>query len=406
MTVQLERQYEAPAVTPPHEATVTPLDEMRDFIAQFIDATGTQLDAIAAWIVHTHVLQAFPATPRLLLTGDMECGKSESLRRIRDLSANGWSAKATKDALRAKLDCPRDARPTIIVDEISDVFGKSGRTGSQHPLGTILRLGYKVGETDSFTSARVAEEIDIFAAAAMAGRGNAVPDDIRGRSVAIRMRNGTPAVDYTVREHDPMAAMLSNAVGRYFRRYLGELERFRARGIHPKLTGRRREIWEPLFAVAHVAGGSWPQRILQAFQDLVLDQSDNSVLTPKQTVIRDVQRAAHLIGGDEIAGRDIIAALRGFREPLYEGMVDRSLAMFIASATDPVKPGLLSRAADAGGKQARGYLLADIERIAAERLPADPAADEDDSDEQDDDDSLTIFDVAETTETTDTTSAP
>lgn len=383
MTAIAEHETAAPAV---QAAPASPLDEMRDFIGQFIDASGAQLDAITLWVGHTHVLGAFVATPRLLFTSrDPGCGKSEALRRVRDLSANGWSAsRATKYAVTAKLDCPPEAKPTIIVDEVSQIFGKSGRSGATHPLAGLLLNGYKFGETESFSANRTTVDVDIFTAAALGGRGNAVPDDVRDRAIAIMMQPGRPAMDYLVREHDPMAAMYRAAVGQFLRQHLAELETFRARGIHPKLTGRRREIWEPLFAVAQVAGGTWPQRCLEAFLDLAMDQAAAQILTPQQAAIRDVLRAAQAIGGAEIPGRAVIDRIRGFGEPLYEGMPDRSLEMFIAKAMEPYQPVQLSRTENEG-RQPRGYYLADIERLAAERLPADPEpdADEDESDAED-----------------------
>ena len=376
------------------DAPATPLDEMREFIGQFVDATPTQLDAIALWITHTHVLQAFVATPRLLFTSkDPGCGKSEALRRVRDLSASGWSAsRATKYAVTAKLDCPPDAKPTIIIDEVSQIFGKSGRNGSQHPLAGVLLMGYKEGEREAFASNRTSIDVDIFAAAALAGRGNAVPDDVRDRAVTIRLQPGHPEMDYLVREHDPMASLLRVAVSRHFRRHLHELGGFQARGIHPKLTGRKREIWEPLFAVAKVAAGDWPERCLQAFLDLVMDQGEQVALTPKQACLRDILRAAREQDADEVPGRYIVSELRASGDVLYEGMATRSLEMFIASVMQPYQPVPLSRTENEG-RQPRGYYLADIEELARLRLPQEPVTDEDyePEDEPEDDEEDSIF---------------
>jgi hypothetical protein len=288
--------------------------------------------------------------------------------------------------VRAKLAEPD--RPTMCVDEISDVFGKSGRQNSGSPLGTLLRLGYKWDATDSFASSHAVEEVSIYAAAAMAGRGVAVPDDIRDRSVCIELAPGHPAEDYLVREHAVQARMLRDALGQWARTNAEVMRDFRAKGLHPRLTGRRREIWEPLFAVAAAAGGTWPRRILSAYLDLALDEADIPPLTPQQAVIRDVRDSAHLIGGERIAGADIIGALRLLGEALYEGMNDRSLAMFIASAMDPVRPEVM-RLPD--GRLARGYTRGAIERIASERLPV-PTVDDSDVFGMDDDGS-TLFDV-------------
>jgi hypothetical protein len=365
------------------------LDECREFLAKFIDATAAQLDVMTLWAAHTHGLQAFPATPRLLLAGEMGSGKSESLARVGGLSANQWDGDATPDALRSKLACPPDMKPTIIIDEISDVFGKSGRAGAGAPIGKVLRKGYKQKATQSFSVNRVAEQADIFTAAGMAGRGVAVPDDIRSRCLVIKMQVGHPRCDYTVREHDPQTDLLRDALSCWVRGRLAELERFRAKGLHPKLTGRRREIWEPLLACAAIAGGNWPRRALSAFLDLAIDQADQPVLTPKQTAIRDIQLAAWKIGTDPVPGRLIVETVQEFRSPLYEGMSPKALADFIADAMRPVRPERLPR--HICPDQARGYWLRDIDRIAAQRLPKEPDTPEDE-DEDDLDDTRTLFD--------------
>jgi len=372
----------------------TPLDEMRDFLAQFISATPAQIDTLALWVGHAHVLDAFTATPRLLVTSDAPgCGKSEVLRRVSDLSPRGWSAgRATKAAVTAKLNCPRDAKPTLFIDEVSQVFGKAGHNGATHPLYGVLCEGYKDPSHESFSAGRTAIEVDIYTAVAMAGRGNAVPDDVASRSIRIRMQSGQPAMDYTEREHAPQSELYRLAVGRYLRGHLGRIAAYSARGVHEKLTGRTREIWEPLFAVADAAGGAWPGRCLDAFSDLVMDRGATVILTPQQTVLRDMLRAADAAGADEIPGNDLITRMRGYGETLYDSLNNRALAMLMARAMEPVQPVQLSRTASSDGRQQRGYTLADIRAIAAARMPAEPAGDapaEDDAPAADDE--PTIF---------------
>lgn len=373
-----------PAAAPPASmpGPVAPgpsvLDDTREFLARFIDASPAQLDAIAAWCAHTHVLEAcFVVTPRLLITSqDPEAGKSETLARVRDLSRNSWAGgKGTRYAVRAKLDEPE--RPTFIVDEVSDVFGRSGRSGTTHPLGTLLREGYKYGATDSFASSLVAEDVNVFAAAAMAGRGAAVPNDVRSRSVVITMAPGEPAEDYLVREHDPQALKYRASLGQWAKENAGLIRAFRARGLHPKLKGRKREIWEPLFAIAGAAGGMWPRRILAAFLDLALDAASEPVLTPRQTVLRDMCRAsdimipAGLVSDGFALGADLRDEMRRFGEPMYEALPDRALSMMMAE----VAPEHGQRTGIVGQRRGRGYVVALLRAEWERRAPAGTVTD-------------------------------
>ena len=379
--------------TPAPVATATPLDEMHEFLSQFVAATPAQLAALTLWVGHAHVLDAFRTTPRLLITSDAPgCGKSEALRRAADLVPRGWSAgRATKAAVTAKLNVGRDAKPALFIDEVSQVFGRAGHNGSQHPLYGVLCEGYKNPSTESFSAGRTAVEVDIFTAVAMAGRGNAVPDDVGERSIRIRMQPGTPAADYTLREHDPQSVMYRAAVGRYLRSRIGQIAAYSAKGLHPRLTGRTREIWEPLFAVADAAGGTWPQRCLDAFSDLVMDRGTSVIYTPHQLILRDMLRAAEEIGTEEIAGLDIIARLLTYGEALYTSMSRPALAKLMARAMEPVQPVQLPRSADDDGRQRRGYYLADIRDIAAARIPADTEQEDEPADETEAEEEETIF---------------
>jgi Protein of unknown function (DUF3631) len=393
MTAELEASFAGPAVTPPHEVRATPLDDARQFLGWFVDASTTQLDVLAAFAASTHVLQdAFGRAANILITSEEpESGKTETQGLTLALCANGWNVtkETTKDAIRVRYDCPADKVPTIGIGDTVNIWGESGRSGASHPVTSYLRDGYKAGATVSISRSGVPVDLPIFTSAIMAGLKNAVPKDIRTRCIVVKMRKGRPQLDYDFHEHDGMADMLSAALSSQFRRCIPELRKFRAKGLHPRLTGRKREIWEPLFAIAHANGGDWPKRMMAAFLDLAMDQGDEVKLTPMQVIIRDMRTAAEIIGTPRIAGADMVGSLLGSRERMYEGMTERSLAMFMAKAMEPAQP-FQFRADD--GRVVRGYTLADIQQAAASRLPAEP---DEGQEEAEQDAGLTIFDVPE-----------
>jgi Protein of unknown function (DUF3631) len=361
---------EAPAPVPaPYFRTA--LDEARKFGSYFIDTSDTVLDVMACAEAMSWTLESFYTVPRLLFHGDEpQCGKTEAESMVLRLSRNPWTVnqQTTRDSVRSKFDVPDPSmRPTIGIQDVSMIFGLSGRQGAGHPVNVNLREGYKTGEKTSISRNGSAVDIPLFCFAVMAGLKNAVPADIRTRCICIRMRAGHPRMQYVGVEHDPMADKLGLALGSWVRQYADDLKTFRARGIHPKLTGRLRECWEPIFAIAHTAGGTWPRRILAAFLDLAIDQAEMPPLTPEQTILRDMQRAAHVIGGDRVGGIALIEEMRRFGEPLYVPLSNIALSMFMSEAMYPIEPYQFRLP---GGKPVRGYDVASIERMAAERLPA------------------------------------
>ena len=100
------------------------------------------LDALTLLCAVTHTVESFSTVPRALATSpEKESGKSTLLDIAIMLSNNGWEADPTSYALRAKFNEPE--RPTLVIDEISDIFGQSGLRGQSNPVGKILRKGYR-----------------------------------------------------------------------------------------------------------------------------------------------------------------------------------------------------------------------------------------------------------------------
>lgn len=358
----------------------TPLDEIRSWLETFIAATPTQLDAVALWIAHTHVMDANVTTPRLLITSDKPAtGKTTLLTIVRDLSHLGFDGNGTSYAFRSALaECRGNL--TISYDEVSDVFGRSGMNASSSLLAQVLRRGYKKGATEAWSVGRVSEPIDIFVPVAMTGLRTAVPHDIYTRCVEIELKPGKPTEYYDIREAESRSEMYRDSLRAWLRGRRDEIARFRALGLHDKLTGRLLEIWEPLLAVASVADltGAWLERGLEAFAALALDDSQRVVLTPDQTIVRDMARAATELDKALLFGSELRELMRTYEQPMYETMTDKSLAMAMARCM-PVPARVITR----GSSQGRGWERDTILRVWAAVKPRmtverDPDAGDDD----------------------------
>jgi len=352
------------------------LDETREFIGRYLVATDAQLDVVALWAASTHAMDESVTHPRLLFAGDEpESGKTTGLQLALDLSNNGFDASGSSAALKAKLAEP--GKLTLGYDEISDVFGKSGLAGAGNPIGTLLRKGYKRGATDAWSVNRVNVQFDIFMPFAMTGLRVSVPADIRSRCIVIRMAPAKPAEYYDVRSGEAYSVMMRDSLASQVRRHVKEIGAYRARGLHPKLEGRKLEIWEPLFAIASIGGMRWIKRCMTAFLELALNESDRPILTPEQTILQDLNRALSVLrespqwaeeegNAYEVFGSELRDEMRRFGEPLYDDLTDKALAMLIAK-TLPNGSHIIERP----GTRTRGFLVADIEGEWKRRKPAD-----------------------------------
>ena len=359
------------------------LDEVAGFVGAHVCATQAQTDAMVLYAAATHALTAFPAFGRMLFTSlDEASGKTRAMEVAVALSANPQDASGTPYALQSELAAsanePEKPVPSFYYDEIGGVYGEAGlNRGANKTLDDVLKKGYRAGASSSWSVNRTKQSFSIFTPFLMTGLRTSIPRDIRSRTIVIQMHPGTPQRYFDVREAQPHATALAEALGAAVKSRMPEMTAFRARGIHPRLRDRKLEVWEPLCAAAYILGGQrWLNRCVTAFRDLALAQSDVIVLTPRQQVIRDVAAVTaasdrkHALedGSGFIGGLVLTDELRRLENPLYASRTEASLAQLISDAL----PMSTIQLTVSGGKRVRGYYEADILAAWDKIRPEDP----------------------------------
>src|SRR5262249_54081591 len=129
--------------------------------------------------------------------------------------------------------------------------------------GTVYRMGG--------ASKTTLQDFSVFCPKAFAGIGD-LPDTISDRTIRIRLerrkRNGEEEIErYRIREQTDAAAELRDKLAQSLDPHLDHL-----RDLHPdlpdQLDDRAQDIWEPLLAIADLAGGDWPARARTAALEL------------------------------------------------------------------------------------------------------------------------------------------
>lgn len=369
------------------------LDDNRAFAATVIYMSDPMLDALVLFCAVTHVIDSFTTVPRGLATAPQkQSGKSTLLKTIAMLSNNPWKSKPTSFALRAKFN-DRE-KPTVIVDEISGIYGRNGMGRGNQDLDAILREGYECDAILSLANDRVSDDVSCYCVAAMAGMRNAVPDDIWSRCIEWKVRPVPPGI--RVRDAlDPDTQALGRQAGKrlhqWARAHQDEIKAaFRTmRRPHRAFRSRLRQIWGPLYAVALVAGGDWPERCIAAFREMALDASQEPELSPAQMVLRDAAALFRKTGAPRLFGITIREHLERLPDvEMYQAMTPAGLTRLITEALGP------SQSMDIGTGRARGYharpVLAAWAQLEAQlELPLD---DDDDGDEYAD-----LFEITEIT---------
>lgn len=267
----------APRVEPPKpEDGATLLDDVAAFLRRYVVLPGEQEStALALFAVHTHALEAAHATPYLVvLSPERRTGKTLLLELLELLAARPWRiVSASEAAMFRKI---AQDRPTLLLDEIDAIFGSA--TERTEPLRAVLNAGNRPGAAVARCVGDGAEQrvvdFPVFGPKVLAGIDTGrLPDTIRDRAVELRMKRKTAAEQverFRRRRVEPAAGELRDRVARFAAENVDRL-----RGAEPpfpdELNDRAAEAWEPLLAIADVAGGDWPARARAAAVGLAAD---------------------------------------------------------------------------------------------------------------------------------------
>lgn len=239
----------------------------------------------------THKIDDLDSAARILALGLKGSGKSTLLKVARYLAAN-TTAPTGVLAMTAPsyvADFRLNPHCTHLIDEISQLFGTMGSNGGHSKFYTYLNQGY----TRDTAWAQMQEnkaplQIPIFGFVFMAGLGLACPEDLRDRSIILRMEKA-PKKAEVADFSDPQTKAAFQYGGKMLKSWaqrIGKLDPSSIKGIHPELTHRNAEVWGALFQMAQAAGGVWPDRILLAFERLALG-AGVPVYAPEDQILAD-----------------------------------------------------------------------------------------------------------------------
>lgn len=354
------------------------LDELRGQLAKFVILPSPEaLDAVTLWVAATHLQTAWQHAPRLAVVGPAKrCGKSRLLDVVTETVHDPLiTVNASAAAVFRSIT---DAPPTLLVDEADTLFGSAKVAEKNEEMRGLLNAGHQRNRPTLRVSGPNHEvaKFPTFAMAALAGIGD-LPDTIMDRSVMIRMRRRGPgekvAEFRTVRDTPALHAVRDRLVA-----WLGPLYDT-AMGLTPPMPveDRAADTWEPLVAVADLAGGTWPAAARAACLAMTRHEAeqeqDNSALNLR--LLADIRRAFAVEGNPALlrTGR-LLSILNDDTEspwPEYKdkGLTARGLQLLLKdygiSASSHRFP---------GDSQARGFTREQFADAWARYCPEPPPA--------------------------------
>lgn len=299
------------------------LEQVAAFIERYVRLPGEEeLAAVALWVLHSWAIEGAHATPYLLVVSpEKRSGKTRLTEILELLVSRAWRVAAVSEA--AMFRKIAQDRPTLLLDEIDAIFASaSERT---EPLRAILNSGNRPGASVARCVGDGANQqvvdFPIFCAKALAGIDSGrIPDTITDRAIEIRMRRKTdlePVARFRHRDGDLEAEPLRQQIEAWAETHTAAMSVANPALPH-ELDDRAAEAWEPLFAIADLAGGDWPVRAREAAQGLGVERADER---SHGTRVLAVARVA-FNGSDALATRDLLVAVNGDDELPFGGWRD------------------------------------------------------------------------------------
>lgn len=304
------------------------LERVAEFLARFIlHPTPEALVAHTLWVAHTHLMEAWQSTPRLaFLSPEPASGKSRAMEITGLLVPRALLMVNSSAAFLLRAIQDPAGRPTYLCDEVDTIFGDKGR-GNEELRGLInsgYRKGAVTGKCGGSNGQFVPEMFETYAAMALAGLGS-LPDTILTRSVIIRLKKKAPdeeVASYRLRLHEPLGHALRDELALWAESVVDGARELVPQEV-PGVVDRNADVWEPLLAVAELAGGPWPARARDAAVKFIAATKKSVEPTLGVLLLADI----HLCFGDQeqMSTAELIESLIALEESEWAEIRGRPL---------------------------------------------------------------------------------
>ncbi|WP_068494032.1 DUF3631 domain-containing protein [Pseudoclavibacter helvolus] len=285
-----------------------------------------QYVAATLYAAYSHAAESFDHAPRYVVTSaEKRSGKSRHLEIMAKLVANPMvAANASTPAIFRSLEEVK----TLILDEADTIFGTRVKAEQNEDLRGLINAGFQRG-TPVWRVVGPDHEpraFPTFSPVIMAAIG-VLPDTITDRAVNIRLRrrkSSEPVEQYRSRNNDPEVAAVKKQLAASIEPHFDKLASFIPEN---PLEDRAADLWEPLLAVAEVAGGKWPERARAAALALTKASGEDDEASESLELLTDCKEVWQLIRSDFIKSADLAGRLMRLPDSRWgDGMSGRRLS--------------------------------------------------------------------------------
>jgi hypothetical protein len=269
------------------------LSELSGAIGAYVIMDKPQRDAVALWAVFAHAHDLRDYAPFLIIVSPLKrCGKTKLQETLARLTPRPQPTSGISAALFARL--MEKHRPTLFIDEY-DTIARGDREVAAALRGQLnssfnKRSAVVLRLVPSQNEGWQERLFSTWAPTCVAGIGT-VPDTVEDRSVMIRLARKLRA-EAVMRLRGRDGSDLA-ILARKIARFVNDNEHA-VRVVEPTapdaLNDRQADAWDPLFAIADVAGGEWPKRTREAALTLCrVDEAEAAERDIKIMLLTDIR---------------------------------------------------------------------------------------------------------------------
>ncbi len=355
------------------------INQVVNLYKQYLDCSSEQLDLLALWTMHTHIIPGAPFSPALNISSrEKHSGKTVCLQLL-NLLCDGsrmHTAAAPSLLLHQLTDDDEPFSGTLLLDDCDATFGKTRMNIKLQGLFTArfqqdARFTVRVKEGGEY----IFDDRLVFFPAAFAGNGRLHPC-LAERSILIALgpkKTGSPCRPfrfYTALQQARSLHFDLSDWGSANHEHFEKIAPYKEDRFPPELSWRNRDCAEPLLQIADFIGGDWPQRARQALVNAFALAAFEDFYSSKQ-ILSDIRDAFFEKDNPEwISSTDLLSFLHTMDNRTWDTW----------TKDKPMQPKALARLLEPFGIGPRnhrtdpktvpkGYYRADLEPIWQHYLP-------------------------------------
>lgn len=357
------------------DSTGALLAEIRAWFGRFVSLRDEhQALVLALYVLHTYSLQAAGVTPYLvILSPERRCGKTLLLETLEELCRYGQVISSVSEAaLYQMISADLSKRPTLLIDEADAIFGRPSEQ-TEGLRGVINSGNRRSGRVARGGQDGTAKTYSTFACKVLAGiNAGVLPDTVQDRSIAIMLqrKHGNIQLErHAAHRLEDEYGKLRKRFDTWARAYVEALSVAEPE-LPDELSDRAKDGWEPLLAIADLAGPSVGSAARRAALELRDDFGEGSE-SRSERLLADMRAA--MSGMDFISTGELLIYLNQLDERTWH-LLNRQQGIEAHNVAKLLKPyGIKPAQKRSGASVQRGYFAYDLEEAWARYLSPEKA---------------------------------